>query len=213
MMFQHYLRLYIRNFSKNRVYTILNILGLAIGISCVLIIITYINFERSFDKPHENYQYIIRITENIKREDGSIIYSAKTPPRVHYTLQDNGIQGIKKMGRLFPFPAYISSDKKTWNKEDLFIYADSTIFSIFSFELISGSINDVNKPFSVILTKSMAVKYYGKTDIIGEELIYEDEISQFSFNIIAVVKDSQPNSHFDYDFLTFFITPDTVMQW
>ena len=74
MMFQHYLRLYIRNFSKNRVYTILNILGLAIGISCVLIIITYINFELSFDKHHENYQYIIRITENIKSEDGSIIY-------------------------------------------------------------------------------------------------------------------------------------------
>ncbi len=213
MMFQHYLRLYIRNFSKNRVYTILNILGLAIGISCVLIIITYINFELSFDKHHENYQYIIRITENIKSEDGSIIYSAKTPPRVHYTLQDNGIPGIEKMGRLFPFPAYISSDKKTWNKEDLFIYADSTIFSIFSFELISGSINDVNKPFSVILTKSMAVKYYGKTDIIGEELIYEDEISQFSFNIIAVVKDSPPNSHFDYDFLTSFITLDTVMPW
>jgi len=214
MIIKNYLRLAIRNFSKNRVYTIINILGLSIGISCALIIFAYIHFELSFDKHHENYHQIIRITESIKSDDGTIVSSAKTPPRVQFSLQENEIPGVEKLGRLYPYSVFITTDRNTWNMEDLFVFADSTIFSMFSFELISGSIeNMMNQPFSVILSESMAIKYYGKTDIIGEELIYEDETSQFSYNVVAVVADSPPNSHFDFDFLASFITLDTGMPW
>ena len=97
-MIRSYLRLALRQFSRNKMYKMINILGLSIGISCALVIFAYIHFELSFDKQHLNYDKVFRITEVIKGADGNVNQSATTPGRLGNELRDHGIPEVGLLG-------------------------------------------------------------------------------------------------------------------
>lgn len=195
-------------------YKIINVLGLSIGISCALVIFAYIHFELSFDKHHKNYNQIFRITEAITSDEGSVVHRAKTPGRLGNAISEHGIPELSLLGRLFPTSAFISANKQAWQKEDLFVYADSTISEMFSFELVHGSLeNSLKKPMTVALTESAVTKFFGDTNPLGKEIHYEDESGKHSFSVGAIIKDPPRNSHFDYRILASFSSMETVMPW
>ena len=213
-MIQSYFNLALRQFKRNKLYKSLNIAGLSIGISCALVIFAYIHFELSFDKQNEHYNKIFRITESITAADGSIVTSATTPGRLGTAIQDHGIPDIEQIGRLFPFPVFISADKRSWTTENLFVFADSTISEIFTFDVIEGSLEStLRKPMSVALTEHAATKYFGSQNPIGRELYYEDESGNHTFFVEAIIRNPPSNIHFDFDFLASFKSMETVMPW
>ena len=213
-MIRNYLRLAIRHFRRNKVYSVINVLGLSIGISCALIIVAYVHFELSFDQQHENYSRAFRLTESIKSEDGTWVESAKTPAGLLNAISDHGITTVDAIGRLFPFSVYVSADKETWNKEDYWVFADSTIADIFSIPEVTGSLEETLKnPMMVAISEDMVTKYFGGTDPIGKQLFYEDNSGIHSYSVGAVIANSPANSHFNYDILASFVSLETVMPW
>ena len=210
-MLKNYLKLAFRNLQRNRLFALLNISGLAIGLAAVVLIVSYIRYELSYDKYHEN-QNIVRITVD-GIDDGERIHTATVSARLATHLQ-NTIAGLDKVVRLYPYSAVISVLPTEKFKENRFVFADSLTVDLFTFEAINGDLStSLDAPMSVVITESMAIKYYGTTDILGRELIYEDERNKFSFNVTAVIRDIPSNSHLEIDFMASFSSLDKIMPW
>lgn len=213
-MFKKQVLLTFRQFRKNKVFSFINIFGLSIGLTSALIIFAYVHFELSVDKHHERYGQIFRITEQIKADDGSLTVSANSPARTAYALQDHGIEEIDAIGRLFPFPVFVSEDKISWQKEEKWTFADSTITDIFSIDVVAGSLESaLSDPMSAAVTEQAALRIFGTTDILDKVLHYEDESGQFEFSIKAVIENPPATSHFSYSVLASFQSLYTTMPW
>jgi putative ABC transport system permease protein len=211
-MLRNNLRIAIRTLWKKRVFTFINVAGLAIGLSAVLIIVTYIREELGYDTFHANYKTIFRITEEYKDDVQQIHSATNHGPLVE--VLNGRLTGLNHAVRILPYPAYVSADKISKYRENNLVFADSTFFNIFSFTGISGDpANALTAPFSVVLTRSIAMKYFNRTDVTGRELFYEDERGAFTFYITAVVEDVPQNSHFRFDLLFNMSSLHTVMPW
>ncbi|MCI0750248.1 MAG: ABC transporter permease [Flammeovirgaceae bacterium] len=211
-MLKNYILVSIRNMSREKIYASLNIVGLAVGIACVLVIYSYVRFELSYDKFHINHQNIYRVTEEFE-DDALRVRSAMSHAPLGDILSDN-LAGLKAVVRIYPQSAFISIDKQTKYRESRFCFVDSLFFGTFTFQTINGSLNHaLDDPFSVVLTKSTALKYFGDTNIVGKELIYEDETKSYSYNVTAVIKDVPQNSHFNFNFIASFSTLEKFMPW
>ena len=211
-MIQSYFQTGLRLLWKKRAFTLINIVGLAIGLSAVLIISTYVREEMSYDRFHEDAGNIYRVTEKYK-DDVMVVHSAKN----HGPLSDvisGRVPGLKHAVRVLVYPAYASADKITKYREDRLIFADSTFFDVFTFRGVAGNPKTaLLAPFSVVMTESSALKYFGKLDVLGREIVYEDERASFSFYVTAVIEDVPPNSHLDFDMLFNMASLNTIMPW
>jgi putative ABC transport system permease protein len=211
-MIRYNLRLAFRSLWKKRIFALINVAGLAIGLSAVLVISAYLREELSYDNFHDHGNEIYRITEEYK-DDVKQVHSAMN----HGPLADlisEQLPGLKNCVRMLPYPAYVSPDKITKYRENSIVFADSTFFKMFSFESVSGRLSDaMQSPFSVVLTESTALKYFGTTDAAGLELYYEDERAAFTYYVSAVIRDVPQNSHFSFDFLFNLASLRIVMPW
>jgi putative ABC transport system permease protein len=211
-MMAYNLRLALRSLWKKRIFTVINLMGLAIGLSAVLVITAYLHEELSYDRFHEHGADIYRITEEYK-DDVKQIHSALNHGPMAGLISEQ-LSGLKNCVRILPYPAYVSADKVTKHRENNIVFADSTFFEMFSFAVIGGDLMDaMTSPFSVILTKSAALKYFGTVDVVGRQLYYEDERARFTYYVGAVIEDVPQNSHFTFDFLFNMASLRTVMHW
>jgi putative ABC transport system permease protein len=212
IMWRNYILIAWRNLLKEKTYSLLNIVGLAVGLASVLVIYRFIDFELSYDKFHSNHKAIYRIGEEFD-DDAQRVRSAMSHAPVAEILA-NQVAGVKNVIRIYPQSAFISADKQTKYRENLFCFADSLFFDTFSFEPIAGSLSDaLNSPFSVVLTEKMANKYFGTTDIIGKEIQFEDETKSYVYNITGVIKNVPQNSHLTFNFIASFSTLEKTMSW
>jgi len=214
-MYLNYIKLALRNLRNRFGYSLINILGLAIGLSCVMIIASYVKLETSFDKFHTKHEQIYRVVMDWDN-DGEKISTAM----VHAPLADNianSITGIESIVRVYPHfqSVYIGKSASEKTKVEQFLFADSTFFQIFDFSSIRGSLTTALKePFSVVLSRKMAVQLFGRIDIIGLPLTYEDESAELhTFNITTVIEDVPQNSHFHFDILASFSSMKTVVPY
>lgn len=206
------LRLAFRTLWKKKSFSFINISGLAIGLSSVLVILTYIREELRYDLFHINHKTVYRITEEYK-DDVKQVHSAMN----HGPMADliNGkLSGLKHAVRVLPYPAYVSADKVNKHRENNLLFADSSFFQVFSFSAHVGDlVQALHSPFSVVITRSMAQKYFNSNDPIGQPLYYEDERGFFTYYVTAVMDDVPQQSHFDFDFLFNMESLNTVMPW
>jgi putative ABC transport system permease protein len=198
-----YIQIGIRNLLKHKAYSGINIIGLAIGMTCFILIAIYIQWELSYDKYHQYGEHIYRIVLN----PGSFVYQNKdgfncTPAALMPVLLDecpeivNGTR-ISKNSCLIHF-------NENACIEDRFYYADPDFLNMFSFPLIAGNIETaLQNPFSVILTESMARKYFGQSNPIGQTIQVDQ---QDSYSVTGVIQDTPQNSHFIFDFVASFNT-------
>lgn len=204
-MLKNYLKITYRNFIKQKVYSTLNVSGLAIGIACSILILMYINDELSYDKFHSKSHRTYRVLEKFESE-GVGEHSASLPFPSGPALKNDFERQVEHMVRFFNFqsPSLALSNTaadKGFNESNIF-FADSTFFNVFDFELIGGSRETaLAEPNSIIITRSMAKKYFSEEDPMGKTLEFQGNQNLL---VTGVMEDTPKNAHFQIDFVISF---------
>lgn len=195
-MIRNYLKIALRNLLKNKAYSFINIAGLALGLTCCLLITMYVVDELSYDHFHENADQIYRLDSDIKF-GGHDFSLAVVSPMVGPAMVEE-LPSVKYSVRFRSRGSFLVRKGDQTLKEENVIYADSTLFDIFSFPLIAGNPKTaLVDPTSVVITESTARKYFGKTEVLGETLNFDNRTD---YKITGVMKDIPRNSHIRFDF-------------
>jgi putative ABC transport system permease protein len=198
-MFKNLLLIAVRNLVRNKVFSFLNIGGLALGIAACIASLLFVNNELSFDHFHKNGDRIYRLDE---------VHNFKGSPEEKVSLS------------MFPMAAALQKDYpeiesavrisdndditlRVGNKQLLpktVINADSNFFKVFDFKLIAGDkTNALNSPGSIVITETLAKNLFGKTDVIGQTLQVNRSGEFENFSISGVLKTLPGNSHLQFD--------------
>lgn len=199
-MFKNYMKVTIRSLRKQKVYSFINVFGLAIGLAFCALIFLYVQEELTYDRFHENNDRIFRVEQRYFDTDGSVRgdgVNASIPLAPTLKEEIPGIEAYTRERRLFH---YVKSDNEAIR--ELVNYADADIFKIFSFPLISGdpetALSNTN---SAVITEEIAFKYFGKRNAIGESIKIRKQESYEDFLITGVVGSYPKNSTFRFNIL------------
>lgn len=191
-MLHNYFIIAWRNILKNKVFSLINIMGLSVGIAFTLLIAAYVwgEFQVNRQLKNADNQYIICnkfLDPNFSNPLGSVAELPKT-------LKDNYANLIANYYHNDLITSYVSKNDKRF-REDLQI-GDSTLLKIYGFKVLNGNINTALKdPFSVIISRKMAKKYFGRTDVVGQTMNFENfSAERHDFTITAVLDDIPKNS-------------------
>ncbi len=196
-MFHTYIRTSLRSLAKRKGFAFINVGGLAVGIACFLLIGLYVRHEISYDRFHEHADRIMRINVHIFL-DGTESNFATTAAPVAAGLKER-FPEVLETTRLTNsgIPVFRVEDK-AFSEERVF-YADSTVFKVFTLPLVDGDPSRaLVQPYSVVLSESMALKYFGTTDILGRVLNMDN---RQDYTVTGVMRDMPQASHFHADFL------------
>jgi len=198
-MFKNYLKTAFRNLRKNKLYSTINILGLTVGLSACLLIGVYITHELSYDKFNVNADRIVRATMEYKYS-GTVNKVATTGTKVGPQFK-RIFPAIEEYARTFIAHNVIKTGDKIFD-EPRVLYADPAFFKIFSFHLIKGNaITALDAPDKIVLTQSMAKKYFGEEDALNKIFI----IGNRNLKVSAICEDAPQNSQVKFDFVTQFL--------
>ncbi len=202
-MLKNYLKTAFRNLFRFKVYSFINIVGLALGMGTCLIIFVFVLQQYSYDNFNKKADRIYRINLEAKI-NGKQTKLALTPPSLGPYLESQFPQ-IESVVRLYAYdvltsignPAVAYRDKAL--RANRFILVDSTFFKVFSFKMLQGGPkNALNAPFSVVLTKDAAQKLFGDENPVGKTLLYNNKID---FTVTGVVQNPPANSTIQFDYL------------
>jgi putative ABC transport system permease protein len=193
-MIKNLLKTALRHIRKHLGYSVLNILGLTLGISSALFLIIYVADEVSYDRYHEKADRIYRVSSKITEPDDQFTWNVAQIPFGPQVVQD--YPEVQSFVRFIPMSrALYKYEDKEFNEENFF-YVDSTLFDIFTYEVIKGDIKSaLVEPKKIILTEKIATKYFGNTEPIGKTLTTGTE----TYEVTGVIKDIPSNSHFRFD--------------
>lgn len=194
-MIKNYLKIAWRNLMKNKVFSFINIAGLAIGITVCIMIFLYVMNEFSVDRFHASGKNIYRVFRNFDdngmKRKVSFVAAPYGP-----TLKSDFPDVVKSTMRVEPGNSLIRYGEKSFNEKKL-IFADTSFFSFFTFPLLQGNpATALSDPYSVVLTQKTAQKYFGNENPLGKVL--EMDESQ-PVKVTGVIKDIPPNSTLDFD--------------
>ena len=202
-MIKNYFKTALRNLRKNKLYTFINVLGLTIGISSCIFLGLYIGDELSYDKFHSNADRIARVTMEYSN-GGTIGKFAQTGTKVGPQFS-RSFPDIETFVRTFKFGRIVSNGEKVFDEKNI-LYADSSFFKIFSFSLVRGNpLTALNAPYQIVLTKKMALKYFGKEDAMGKSLKVS---SSDNYTVTGIAEDPPENSQIRFDFVASFNSLD-----
>ncbi|HEY4831039.1 MAG TPA: ABC transporter permease [Waddliaceae bacterium] len=196
-MFKNYFKTAWRSFRKNKTFSILNTIGLSIGMACFLLIMLFVLDESSYDRYNVHADLIYRVDDHIKF--GDFLYNGAETPAVMGPSFAKEFHQIQQYTRLKNNGGLILSKGSDHIREDHVIYADSSIFKVFTLPMIAGDPeNSLKEPYSMVITASMAKKYFNNTNPLGKTLLANDKDS---YKITGIIKDIPQESHFSSDFL------------
>jgi putative ABC transport system permease protein len=207
-MLKNYFKVAYRNFTKESLYSFINIIGLATGLTCSLLIFLYVSDELSYDRFHSKADRIYRVTEFIEGDDGSAERSSSIPFPMGDALVVDYPNVVKHAVRFFDFQAptlavAYEPNEKQFNERDFF-FVDSTYNRVFDFKLIKGDpATALNNPGSVVITESIAKKYFGDEEAMGKMLRFQGRVDLM---VTGVMPEWPLNSHIHADFLSSFPT-------
>lgn len=211
-MFRNYLLLSFRNIRKNKLFTVINVSGLAIGLSCALAILLYVTDELSYDRHFPNGDRIYRVIQH--EQEG--VEASSMPFPVNTTLMHDYPEMISSQVRLFNYQASTlaitleqDSGRKAFN-EPRFFFADSSFFTVFQLPVIHGNPSSaLSGPGMVVLSQSTARRYFGNTNPVGKTLKFE---GRYDLTVTAVMEDIPANTHFKADFLCSFLSLNELFE-
>lgn len=193
-MIKNYFKIAWRNLSKNKVFSMINILGLTIGITVCLMIFVFIMNEFSFDNFHEKKDNIYRVSRSFKQD--KIVAPWLSGPYAT-ALKNDFPAEIKNAVRVMPSSDLVVIGNKSFNEKNVY-FADDNFFSVFTFPLLSGNATTALKePGSIVLTESVAKKYFGSADNAMGKVLQMDKDMQLK--VTAVARDLPSNSHLSFD--------------
>ena len=198
-MFRSYLIATIRTLLKNRGLTAINILGLAIGMASVILIILYIQYELSYDRHHANATRIYRVIRTVSMENTTSVNPRASGALAPALKRD--FPEIQEAIRIQLLTAWVKTDDRFF-QQDVCV-ADPEIFNVFTIPFISGDPNTaLTQPGSIVLTESMARKFFQNQNPIGKTLQVDHEQLSGTYFVTGIVRDFPPNSTFYFDCLT-----------
>jgi putative ABC transport system permease protein len=193
-MLKNLIKTAVRHILKHFGYSILNIIGLTLGITSALFLIIYVADEVSYDSYHVKADRIYRVSTTIKEPDDQFTWIIAQIPFGPQVVHD--YPEVESFVRFIPMGrALYKYEDKEFNEEN-FNYADSTLFDIFTYKVLKGEVKTaLLEPKKIILTEKIANKYFGKTDPIGKTLITGNN----TFEVTGVIENVPANSHFSFD--------------
>jgi len=199
-MLKNYFKIAFRNIIKHKGHSAINIIGLAVGMASFLLILFYVEDESSYDKFHKNFDSIYRVTEVNFTENGETLL-ANSYSAIGNVLK-NDFPEVETFARLYFTELRVSDGANKKFMESRFVYADSTFWNVFDFKLLQGDPRTaLSQPFSLVLTESMATKYFGTGEAVGKILKVDD---RFNYQVTGIVEDTPANSHLQFDMLASF---------
>ncbi len=199
-MIKNYLKVAFRNILRHKVYSLINIFGLAIGMALCLLILVYVQDELSFDGFHEKADRIYRIAQT-EDHNGDLTNVMRIAPGATARLEIDFPEAIEKTVRIFPAGEVWTKLEDRLFREDKVYVVDDPFFDIFTFDFIFGNPETaIKEPNSIVLNRTAAEKYFGKIDALGK-MIEVDMPGAPLLKVTAVVEDMPGNSHFHPDFL------------
>ncbi len=196
-MIKNLLLVALRNFKKDKWYSLLNVLGLTIGITFSLFLIFYIRDELNYDRYHEKADRIFRIVSYIQEKDKKTDWTLTQLPLAATLKKD--YPEVEESARFLGRERTLFKNGNTNFFETKIYYADSTVFNIFSYKFIEGNpAHALNEPNSIVISKTLAEKYFGKnTLVVGKTLktVYD------LYKVTGVIEDVPKNSHLVFDML------------
>lgn len=209
-MLKNYLKVAWRNLIKNRTFSVINIVGLAAGLACFILVALYVADELSYDRYHEKASRIYRINGDIVF-GGNKLHLAVASDPMGPTLKNDYPQ-VEEFVRF-----YNSNGGKLVKKGNEFIeennvvHVDSTVFNVFTLPVLYGDAKTaLNEPNTVVLTESAARKYFGSADVVGKTIETNDN-GKTIYKVNAVIKDLPHNSHFTFNM--FFSMDNIDYPW
>ncbi len=200
-MFKNYMKISLRNISKNKVYSFINIFGLAVGMTCFALIVLFVKDELSFDKFHNDHEKLYRLNTHFKSPANE--YNFATSIYASAPLLAEKYPEIEDVIKFFPATGTLVRYGEKNFYEDDFSYVSPNFFEKFNFKLISGdNLTALTEPKSLVITESSAEKYFGETDPIGKSIIINNGIDSLaSYTITAIAEDCPGNTVIQYNFL------------
>jgi len=193
----------LRNMKKQRGYVIMNVSGLAIGLTSFLFITLYVIHELSYDRFHQNYENIYRLKVVGRMAGGEIDQAVTAAPMAQAMIND--YPEVLVAARVTQMGDWLVKYGENRFNESGILFADSTFFNLFDFRLLRGDPNTaLARPRSVILTEEYANKYFGDQDPMGLQMSFETDTVLYT--VTGVVQNIPDNSHIKFDMLASLIS-------
>lgn len=195
-MIRNYIKTAIRSLRKNKGFTTINILGLALGLATCLLIVLYVADELSYDRYNDKAGRIYRVNEDLKLGDNSVKYAVCMAPlaktlTAEYPYVKNATR-IKNAGTSHVKKGALNIS------ENRIAFADPSLFDVFTLPMINGNpASALVEPNSVVITETTSKKYFNSTNVVGKTLLFNDNTL---CKVTGVIKDVPQQSHFNFDF-------------
>jgi len=208
-MIRNYIKTAYRSLLKNKGFTFLNVLGLSVGLATCLLIVFYVVDELSYDRFNTKADRIYRMGVDAKLNGNAGIYATSEKPWKE--ILHSRFPQVEKVARLIDKDGLFITPSKFYFKKgnsDLLeknvVFTESSLFDVFTLPMIYGNpSHSLDEPGTIVITKSAALKYFGKANVVGQMLTLDDT---HPLKITGVIKDVPVQSHFQYDFFVSFST-------
>ncbi len=207
LMLKNYLKVAFRNLKRNKGYSAINIIGLAVGIACFVLMFLYVRFELSFDNFHKNGDQIYRFYKKRQVEGTFYLgnpYFTTTPAPLAPTLKEEYPEVVNgtRMSSLNNV-LLIHQEKKFYERG---LWADNQFLKIFSFPLRQGNLEKaLAEPDSMVVTQRMAEKFFGSKNPMGKIVTLNYGSREINFRVTGILENIPAHSHLRFDFLISFI--------
>ncbi len=216
-MFRNYFKVAYRNLIRNKLYTIISVFGLGIGIACCMLIYLYVSHEFSFDRFHADADNIYRII-HFESETGEFPEGTEATAGILQPSIDGVFPEIVRSTRISAASMVVTRGEKSFT--ELVLHVDPGFFQMFSFPLLQGNPKSVlDNPGSVVITPEMAQKYFGDKDPIGGKISIQMSGTSKNFLVSGIIKKAPTNSSIQYSFivstdlLKYTIPEDILNSW
>lgn len=202
-MIKNYFKTAWRSLYRNKGFTALNILGLALGLATCLLIVLYVVDELSYDRYNEKADRIYRVNEDLKLGDSRMQFAVAMPPLAQTLKRD--FPDVENTVRLRPTGFHVKKGTEIIGEKEV-IFADASIFDVFTLPILYGDKSTaLTEPNTVVISASTALKYFNKLDVVGQVLTIDNNQV---LKITGVIKDMPAQSHFYADFIESLATED-----
>lgn len=195
-MFKNYFKTAFRSLKKNKGFTIINVLGLALGLCVCMLIVFYVIDELGYDTYNAKADRIYRVNNDVKF-GGKSVQSAVSAAPLGPTLATD-FPEVEKAVRFRNWQSFKVRKGDQNVQENHMAYVDGSVFDVFSLPMIQGDPKTaLSEPRTMVLTETIAQKYFNSTDVVGKFLTFNDTIQ---YKVTGVIKNIPKQSHFDFDF-------------
>jgi len=194
-MFKNYLISAIRSLKRHKLFTVLNIFGLATGMACTILILLWVQDERSYDTFNNNAPRLYRLVDNVAGTRAAV-----SPVPVAPVLKQQ-IAAVKDFVRLEALHSIVTVGTRKFDEKNIY-YTDPDFLQLFTYPLLEGDKATVlSRPDGMVITAAAAEKYFGKENAMGKTVHIDDDVKGHDYVVTGVLQDLPRNSHLQFDLL------------